>query len=159
MYVVYVYLVCFPSFTPSPSTYSHCPPPTPSASVIAPLLSMVGCCLLSMSLTSSIALCLLYSIPLPPAPLQLGNILNVNSVKILVALLPRCHCCCHRAAAAAKLLLPPPPPRRTGTAALPPLPSPPRTSYQNCHHAAATAAALLPLPSWPVRQFLSTQII
>ena len=57
-----------------------------------------------------------------------------------VPLLPRRYCHRHRAAAAAKLLLPPPPPRQTGTAVLPPLPSPPWTSYSNCHHAAATAA-------------------
>ncbi len=54
--VVYLYLVrCCPLSTPLPSAHTRCPLPTPSASVIAPpmpLPSMVGYCLLSMSILS-----------------------------------------------------------------------------------------------------------
>jgi hypothetical protein len=77
-----------------------------------------------------------------PYSSNMGNILNINSVKILVALSPRRYCRRHHTAAAAKLLLLPPPPRQDGTAVLPSLPLPPRTNYHNCHHAATTAAAL-----------------
>ena len=56
----------------------------------------------------------------------------------VVALSPRRHRRRHRrrhhAAAVAKLLLLPPPPRQTGTTALLPLPSPPRTSYYKNNH-------------------------
>ncbi len=54
--VAYLYLVCCcPLSTPLPSAHIRCPLPTPSASVIAPPLplpSMVGYCLLSMSILS-----------------------------------------------------------------------------------------------------------